>query len=290
MDIPLTGTGFNIRRVLILCCLLLGSTLAVAEQVVYSFGVVPQFESRVLFSIWQPVLQELEQRTGLKFRLVGSPKIPVFEKSFIAGEFDFAYTNPFHLYLTEGIQDYIPLIRDGSRMLQGIVVVKKDSPYQKLAELQNKTIAFPSVNALGASLAVRATFTDAGLTAYKPLYVQTHSSVYLHVATGLTDAGGGVLSTLQAQPESLQQHIRIIQSATGIPTHPVAAHPRVPAEHRELVQKAFLAMSKTAKGKQMMDRIPMYEPVRTDMTTYEGISGMGFEKYYIKPVLKKDDR
>ncbi|HED15536.1 MAG TPA: phosphate/phosphite/phosphonate ABC transporter substrate-binding protein [Gammaproteobacteria bacterium] len=290
MGIPGTDSGFNIRQVLTGCCLLLASTLATAEQVVYSFGVVPQYESRVLFSIWQPVLQELERRTGLKFRLVGSPKIPVFEQSFIAGEFDFAYTNPFHLYLAEGYQDYIPLIRDGSRMLQGIVVVKKDSPYKKLADLQNKTIAFPSVNALGASLAVRATFSDAGLTAYKPLYVQTHSSVYLHVATGLTDAGGGVLSTLQAQPTALQQDMRIIQTATGIPTHPVAAHPRVPVEHRERVQKAFLAMAKTAQGKKLLDRIPMYKPVRTDMRTYKVISAMGFEKYYIKPARKQGDR
>jgi len=290
MDIPRAGSGFNFRRALIIGCLLLSSTLATAEQVVYSFGVVPQFESRVLFSIWQPVLQELELRTGLKFRLVGSPKIPVFEKSFIAGEFDFAYTNPFHLYLTEGNQDYIPLIRDGSRMLQGIVVVKKDSPYKKLADLQNRTIAFPSVNALGASLAVRATFPDAGLTAYQPLYVQTHSSVYLHVATGLTDAGGGVLSTLQAQPLELQQRIRIIQRAAGIPAHPVTVHPRVPAEHRERVQKAFLAMSQTAEGQKLLDRIPMYAPVKTDMLTYKDFSRMGLEKYYIKPDHKKDGR
>lgn len=290
MDIPWKGSGLKIRRMLVLCCLLLSSTLAAAEQVVYRFGVVPQFESRVLFSIWQPVLQELERRTGLKFKLVGSPKIPEFEKSFLAGKFDFAYTNPFHLFLTEGKQDYIPLIRDGSRMLTGIVVVKKDSPYQNLADLQNKIIAFPSPNALGASLAVRAGFIGAGLTEFTPMYAQTHSSVYLHVATGLADAGGGVLSTLQAQSEALQERMRIIHSATGIPTHPVCAHPRVPVEHRERVQKAFLAMSRTAEGKKLLARIPMYEPVLADMTTYRVMSERGYDKYYIKPARTQDDR
>jgi len=279
-----------IRRALVLCCLLLASTLAAAEQVVYRFGVVPQFESRVLFSIWQPVMQELERRTGLKFKLVGSPKIPEFEKSFLAGKFDFAYTNPFHLYLTEKTQGYIPLIRDGSRMLQGIVVVKKDSPYQKLADLQNKVIAFPSPNALGASLAVRATFVGAGLTEFIPKYVQTHSSVYLHVATGLVDAGGGVLSTLRAQSETLQGHMRIIHSTTGIPTHPVCVHPRVPVEHRERVQRAFLAMSRTVEGKKLLARIPMYEPVKVDIRTYRMISEQGYSKYYIKPARVQDGR
>ncbi len=168
-------------------------------------------------------------------------------------------------------------------MLQGVVVVKKDSPYQKLADLQNRIIAFPSPNALGASLAVRATFIDAGLTDFTPMYVQTHSSVYLHVATGLADAGGGVLSTLQAQPEAVQEHMRIIHSATGIPTHPVCVHPRVPLAHRERVQKALLDMSRTAEGKKLLARIPMYEPVKTDITTYQVISELGYDKYYIKP-------
>jgi len=290
MVITHNGLALKIRRVLILCGLLVSSNLVAAEQVVYRFGVVPQFESRVLFSIWQPVLQELGRRTGLKFKLVGSPKIPVFEKSFLAGKFDFAYTNPFHLYLTEENQGYIPLVRDGSRMLLGIVVVKKDSGYQTLADLQNKTIAFPSPNALGASLVVRASFSDAGLTEFKPKYVQTHSSVYLHVATNLVDAGGGVLSTLQAQPQALQENMRIIFNATGIPTHPVAAHPRVPAEHRERVQKALLDMAGTPEGKKLLARIPMYEPVRTDMTAYRVISEQGYHKYYINPKAARDGR
>ncbi len=282
--------GQLIRQLLILSCLVLSHTATAKPQVVYNFGVVPQFESRVLFSIWQPVLKELEKRTGLGFRLVGSPKIPVFEKSFLAGKFDFAYTNPFHLTLTEDSQGYIPLVRDGSRMLQGVIVVRDDSPYQQLADLQNSVIAFPSPNALGASLATRASFNKSGLTSYTPKYVQTHSSVYLHVATGLADAGGGVLSTLQARPESVQQRIRVIHSATGIPTHPVCVHPRIPPAHRQKVQQALLEMSRSAEGKKLLARIPLYDAVQTDMTTYRMIREQGYARYYIKRSNERDSR
>jgi len=290
MVIPRQGLGLKFRLALAYFCLLGSSVLAANEQVVYSFGVVPQFESRVLFSIWQPVLQELGRRTGLKFKLVGSPKIPEFGKSFLAGKFDFAYTNPFHLYLTEGNQGYIPFIRDGSRMLQGIIVVKKDSSYQRLADLQSKTIAFPSPNALGASLVVRSAFFEAGLTEFMPKYVQTHSSVYLHVATGLTDAGGGVLSTLHAQPKALQDHIRIIYTAQGIPTHPVVAHPRVPVEHRQRVEQALLDIAGTVEGKKLLARIPLYKPVPTEMKIYRAIAELGYYKYYIEPDRSQGDR
>jgi len=70
-----------------------------AAETVYRFGVVPQFEPRKLANIWVPIIKELEKRTGLEFTMVGSPKIPDFEVSFLAGDFDFAYMNPYHAML-----------------------------------------------------------------------------------------------------------------------------------------------------------------------------------------------
>ena len=58
-----------------------------ASERAYTFGVVPQFEANELASIWLPILKELEGRTGLKFKLTGSPRIPDFETNFSKGEF-----------------------------------------------------------------------------------------------------------------------------------------------------------------------------------------------------------
>ena len=122
----------------------------------FSFGVVPQFEARHLAAIWQPILEELGARTGYRFDLVGSPRIPAFEASFLAGEFDFAYMNPYHAMLAAEGQGYVPLVRDGAGRLRGILVVRDDSPYRDVADLEGRRIAFPSPNALGASLLMRA--------------------------------------------------------------------------------------------------------------------------------------
>lgn len=48
----------------------------------YTFGVVPQFEQRKLHAIWDPIIEELEKRTGLKFKLLTTLKIQDFEKEF----------------------------------------------------------------------------------------------------------------------------------------------------------------------------------------------------------------
>ena len=139
----------------VICSLILGvciltSMSAASEEKSYNFGVVPQFEPRKLFSIWRPVLDELERRTGFKLKMVGSTEIPAFETSAISGEYDFAYMNPFEVMMVSDAQGYEPLVKDGSRHLSGIIVVPKDSPIQSPSELAGKHVAFPAPNAFGA--------------------------------------------------------------------------------------------------------------------------------------------
>ena len=101
----------------------------------YIVGVVPQFDARRTQKVWSPILKRLEDETGLSFKLVGSPDIPEFEKSFTAGKYDFAYMNPYHLVVANESQGYSPIIRDIARKLFGIIVVKKDSPITSIDQL-----------------------------------------------------------------------------------------------------------------------------------------------------------
>ncbi|MCP4586900.1 phosphate/phosphite/phosphonate ABC transporter substrate-binding protein [Pseudoalteromonas sp.] len=247
----------------------------------YTIGVVPQFEQRKLFRIWQPIVKELEKRTGFAFHIVGSPKIPAFEKSFMAGEFDFAYMNPYHILKAHKTQGYIPLVRDGSRQLKGVLVVKKDSPIQDVKELNKKKVAFPAPNALGASLLMRADLSELhGLTIF-PRYVQTHSSVYLNVALGQAEAGGGVMSTLNAQPDSLKSKLKVLYETRGMSPHPLSAHPRVDEQDREKVKQAWLEFSATAEGKALLSKIPMKESIGASMEDYQPMAEWGLDKYYV---------
>ncbi|GAA0784036.1 phosphate/phosphite/phosphonate ABC transporter substrate-binding protein [Marinobacterium sediminicola] len=248
---------------------------------VYTVGVVPQFAQRKLFDIWQPILQALEHELDFDLELVGSPKIPVFEKKFLAGEYDFAYMNPYHMLKAHDSQGYVPLVRDGSRQLKGVLVVKHDSAYQSVADLNKKIIAFPSPNALGASLLMRADLVGLHDLEFFPRYVQTHSSVYLNVALGQTEAGGGVLSTLQKQPPEVREQLRVIYETRGIPPHPLSAHARVPEEDREAMRQAWLKLAKTEAGRQLMARIPMYQPIHADLDEYLPMREWGLDRFYI---------
>jgi phosphonate transport system substrate-binding protein len=247
-----------------------------------TFGVVPQFDARRIQNIWQPILDELEKQSGHQIKLVGSPNIPEFEKQFLAGDFDFAYMNPYHLLKAHEAQGYTPLVRDVGRTLHGIVVVRKDSAIEQVEQLDGKSVAFPAPNALGASLIPRTEFKETYNIDIEPAYVRSHSSVYLNVVTGQTSAGGGVQKTLQKQPENIREMLKIIYRTPEVAPHPVAVHPRVPDSIREQVGEAFLRLGETARGREILTGIPMKRIGDASLADYEPLRQMGLDKYYVR--------
>jgi len=251
---------------------------ATLQKKPYRFGVVPQFGQRKLYKVWLPLLLRLEKETGLKFELTGSEQIPVFEKRFEAGEFDFAYMNPYHIVRANNKQGYVPLIRDGSRKLQGLIVVRKDSPIHSVKDLNGKQVAFPSASALGASLLPRAELKRKYRVKIVPRYVKTHTSVYLHVVQNLVVAGGGVKSTLDLQKSSVRKLLKVLYVTDTVNPHPIVAHPRVPKSHMLLVQKALLKISQEPEGSKMLKQIPMYHAVKARLSDYNSVRNLRLDK------------
>jgi phosphonate transport system substrate-binding protein len=256
------------------------SSLAVAASQTYTFAVTPQFEQRKLIAIWMPIVEELEKRTGLSLKLTSMMSVPDFEKELAKSTFDFVYCNPYSIIKSVPSPGYIPLVRD-SEPLRGILLVRKDSPITKLSELEGKVVAFPSPNAIGASLLMRADLARLHHVTINPIYVKTHSSVYLHVVNGLTAAGGGVETTLQEQEPAVREALRIIYTTREFPSLPVAANPRVPKADREKVRKALLELSATKEGKEMFARVPMKEMVATSLDDYAPMRAWDLESFWI---------
>lgn len=280
---PRMFRNFTLCMIMLLC---VGTTQAVDAPVpvvadtttVYRVGVVPQFDSRTIHDIWTQILAQLQTRTGLRFVLVGSPNIPAFEKKFEQQEFDFAYMNPYHAVIAAS--HYVPLVRDVATQLQGVIVVHKDSHINKLSDLHGKNMDFPAPNALAASLLPRAKLAEAGITV-QARYVKTHSSVYLNVALGQTDAGGGIQQTLDEQPIEVREKLRVIDRTIAVASHPLMASKRLSTEVQEKVRAALLALGASADGRAMLSRIPMDKVGLATPADYEVLKQLGLHKVYV---------
>jgi len=254
--------------VAILC--LMHSSLLFAQE--YTFGVVPQYEPQKLNAIWQPLLKQVSKQTGVK----------IFEQAFANGEYDFAYMNPWHSVIAHEKQGYLPLIKDAGRKLQGILVVNKDSGITKLSQLEGTEIAFPAPNALGASLLMRADLALLYGITIKPVYVQTHPSVYLNVALHSTMAGGGVMGTFKQQPENLQNKLDILYKTREISRHPIVAHPRVDPAIQLKVQQAILSIGKNPEFRNLLEDIPIINPSIATLAEYQQLTQWGLRSFYVE--------
>jgi phosphonate transport system substrate-binding protein len=262
-------------------CLAIAPAAMAADE--YSFAVVPQFEQRKLFTIWKPIIDELEKRTQLHLKLVTTLTIPEFERELGKGSFDFAYTNPYQIMREGSRHGYIPLVRDETPQ-RGILLVLKDSPIHKLDELNGKTLAVPSPNALGASLLLQADLEHLHHVKMKLLNAKSHSSVYLHVVNGLVDAGGGVEKTLQEQPPQIRDALRVLYTTRDFPSHPVSAHPRVPAEVQNKLRAALLELGTTPEGAALLAKVPMSRVKETSIQDYQPIATWGLEAFWVEGV------
>jgi len=140
---------------------LLGVLLALAfavsaadEQPTLTFGVVPQQSATKLARTWVPVLRLIGERSGVALQFATAPDIPTFEQRLAAGEYDLAYMNPYHYTVFHERPGYQAFAKEKDRLIQGILVVRKDAPYEKLADFEGRELAFPAPAAFAASVLV----------------------------------------------------------------------------------------------------------------------------------------
>ncbi len=255
-----------------------------AKVTTYSFYVGPMHSVSDMYSAWTPVLDKVGKQLNLCFDLKVMTGIPSFEENIYAGKPDFAFMGPHHLLQSRISQGYIPIIADGKNQLSGIIVVRKDSGIKSIEDLNGKKMAFPVPNAIAASLLIRANL-DQNYVKVIPEYVKTLGNVYRSVAMGDYIAGGGIINSLKREPEQLQNQLQILYETKKITPHPIAAHPRVPAQIRQAVARSFVQLGKDPSILEQLDRIQIPQPIEVSYERdYQKLENLRLEQFMEKPM------
>ena len=246
-----------------------------------TFDVVPQFTAAKIHTTWAPLLQRVGKEAGLCFELKIAASIPEFEQTFLKGQAQFAYVNPYHAVLAYQKQKYAPLLADGHEALTGILVVRKDSPVQNVDALSGKPLAFPAPNAFAASLLIRAELAKKKIN-IQPVFVKNHSNVYRAVIAQDMVAGGGVNNTLESEVPEVQSQLRVLYETQAYTPHPVITHPSVSQDVRQRFFKAMLKLTQDEEGKKLLEQVNLTQPQAvTYAKHYKVLESLKLDKFLV---------
>ncbi|HEX4917033.1 MAG TPA: phosphate/phosphite/phosphonate ABC transporter substrate-binding protein [Limnobacter sp.] len=239
--------------------------------------VVPQFPATVIHATWGKLVSRFD---NLQIHMVFAKDIDEFEAKFLRGETDLIYCNPYHMVMARRSQGYMPLIRD-TKPLTGILVTPaagQPGHVKSLGELQGKTLLFPSPNAFGASLYMRALLKEDHGIKFNTHYVKTHPNVIRGVVRGEGAAGGMVAATYLSEAEELRNRVSILYETPPAAPHPIAVHPRVSADLQKLVVAQF--MSQLRADQPAAEALQMGDPMLADYKRdYQRLEKLGLDKY-----------
>lgn len=128
-----------------------------------------------------------------------------------------------------------------------ILIVKKDSPFHKLADLKGKKIAHVQPSSNSGNLAPRALFPALGLTPdqdYKVIYSGKHDNSVMGVGNGDYDAApvaSGVFARMAARGQIKESDYRIIWRSELFPTTSFAYAHDLEPKLRDTMVKCFFA-------------------------------------------------
>jgi len=239
---------------LYLCCIYLLTSSTVLADENYNFGIVPQQVTSKLIKIWQPLLQHISIKTGVKLNFATGNNIPAFERNLENELYDFSYMNPYHYVKYEKLSHYRAFAKEANKKIQGIIVIRKNDPIKNLQFLSLKKVSFPSPKAFAATLLTQAELIKKNIKVM-PIYVGSHDSVYFHVIQGNYLAGGGVPRTLNALQPEIRKQLKIIYTTNGYTPHAFTAHSRVPKNIVDKVRVALEQLSFSNEGRLLLNKL-----------------------------------
>ena len=279
MRIRMGRPGRVARLAVGLACAALAGTAQGAEPREYVLAVLPNEPAVTLHRNWKPFVEALSSKTGLGLRLKLYDRLPAFLEDSEKGLPDLLYTAPNMFYEARRAQGYVPLVR-GSGLLAGVVFVRRDSPIVSVADLQGKTVAFVGPDNLCAMITRHALHSSGTRIEYNAAFTGSTINVVKMVLLRKADAGASLDVALANDVPVLQRELRTILQTGPVASHPLAAHPRVPAETRERIAAATIAMAETEGGRALLAGVHLLAPVRADFAR----DYRQFEKLYPTPL------
>lgn len=214
-------------------------------------GLIPSEDAQAMMRASQQVMEQLEQKTGLKVKpFVANDYNGVIE-AMRSGKIDVAYFGPFSYVLAAQMANAeafaIPVSKkSGQSSYQSIIISKKDNGPTSVAQLQGKTFAFVDPSSASGHLFPKAGLKGDGVDTDKyfsrVIFSGSHDASIMAVAHGKVDAAAvasPIFQTAVAKGHVKAEDFQVIWTSQAIPESPMAWRKGLDADTKQKVAAAL---------------------------------------------------
>lgn len=215
------------------------------------FGMLPYVSPGELARQNHRLKMYLSEALGQPVTLVTAPDFKTFAARTQKGEYDIVFTAP-HLARLAQTRDGYRLVARTLHQVQGVFLVAKDSPIQRLEDLRGKRVMIAEPKSV-LFLLGKETLSRHGLILGQDVAwveAHAHNNAMFGPLRGEADAAvSGIMLWNQLYPERKAQ-LRQIDITPPVPGFVVLANPQMPAATLEKLQQALAAYKESSQGKQ----------------------------------------
>lgn len=216
----------------------------------YSFGVLSQRSALLTAQHWNPILDYVERKSGIRLELKVARTGQESSAAAARGDYDFVYSN--HIFKPEMAQaNYQVILRPRTEAITGQIVVLEDAPVRSLEDLDGKEVGFPSL----AAFVGYAVPMDALLRRnikVTPVFGGNQEGIMGQLKAGRVIAAGVNNQVMKAFAARENLRYRVLWESPPYLNLPIAVHPRVPAVVAQAVQAAFDGMDEDPEGRRVL--------------------------------------
>ncbi|WP_289142797.1 phosphate/phosphite/phosphonate ABC transporter substrate-binding protein [uncultured Brevibacillus sp.] len=238
---------------------------------------VPSQNAETLEAKAKPLEKLLGDKLGIPVKVSVSTSYSTIIEAMASKQVDIGFLPPNAYVLAHDVKGAADLLLQAQRFgveegtgqptkdlvdfYRAMIVVKKDSPIQSLADLKGKKIAWQDVTSSAGFVFPAAELSKAGVDPEKDVQAITikgHDKGILAALNGEVDAAAvfeDARNTVKKDKPDVFDVTRVLHYTAPIPNDTVAVRPDMSEEWRKKIQDAFIEIAKDPEGGKVIDEI-----------------------------------
>lgn len=225
---------------------------ACAQQPVYRFSPVNQWDIPKTAAYWNPIIQHVSEQSGVKLELKIGRTSADTTAYVLAQEVEFVFSN--HLFSPE--RDRLGWKVFGRRTgpaLKGQIAVLEDSPIRSLNELDKQEVVYAGPEAFIGYRLPQAELIKRGIDV-NPVFAGNQNAAFAQLLAGKAKAVGSNSALIDGYTEKNGTRFRVLWTSEGYFDLALMASGKVNPKDVKAVADAFMGMHKHPEGAQILKR------------------------------------